>query len=61
MSSIMLRSQGYVLTTRSLYPNAPGAIGHTRGGAESIMVDPATHLRLGANDLRSPDSAAEGW
>jgi gamma-glutamyltranspeptidase/glutathione hydrolase len=57
----LLRSQGYVLTTRTLYPNAPEGSGHTWGDAESIMVDPATNLRLGANDLRSPDSAAAGW
>jgi hypothetical protein len=31
------------------------------GDAESIMVDPKTGLRLGANDLRSADSAAIGY
>ena len=33
----------------------------TWGDAETLLVDPKTGLRLGANDLRSPDSAAVGW
>ena len=39
----------------------PEAEGRTWGDAESIMIDPETGHRLGASDLRSPDSAAVGW
>jgi len=32
-----------------------------RGRRGNILIDPRTGLRLGANDWRSPDSAAVGW
>jgi gamma-glutamyltranspeptidase/glutathione hydrolase len=41
--------------------DAPEASARTWGDAETILVDPMTGLRLGANDVRSPDSAAAGW
>ncbi len=60
-SLAVLRNEGYTFTLRTLYPNAPVATGHTWGDAETILVDPQTGLAQGANDLRSPDSAAVGW
>jgi hypothetical protein len=57
----ILEKQGYTLRTRKLYPNSPEAEGRTWGDAESILIDPQTQHRLGAHDLRSPDSAAVGW
>jgi gamma-glutamyltranspeptidase / glutathione hydrolase len=60
-SAALLKAQGYDLTLRALYPNGPEVSGHTWGDAESILVDTASGLRLGANDLRSADSAALGW
>jgi gamma-glutamyltranspeptidase/glutathione hydrolase len=57
----LLQKQGHRLATRKLYPNSPEAEGHTWGDAESILIDAATGHRLGAHDLRSPDSAAVGW
>jgi gamma-glutamyltranspeptidase/glutathione hydrolase len=57
----LLRGDGYTFTLRTLYPNAPESTAHTWGDAETIEVDPKTGLRLGANDPRSPDSAAVGW
>lgn len=57
----LLRNEGYTFMLRTLYPNAPPDTAHTRGAAETILVDPHTGLRRGANDLRSPDSAALGW
>jgi gamma-glutamyltranspeptidase / glutathione hydrolase len=57
----LLTKEGYSLSTRTLYPNAPEEIAHTWGDAETILIDPKTGLRLGANDLRSPDSGAIGW
>jgi gamma-glutamyltranspeptidase / glutathione hydrolase len=60
-SAELLRGEGYTLATRTLYPNAPEASARTWGDAETILVDPKTSLRLGANDLRNPDSAAVGW
>jgi gamma-glutamyltranspeptidase / glutathione hydrolase len=57
----LLRKEGYSFTLRTLYPNAPADTAHTWGDAESILIDPATGMRLGANDPRSPDSAAVGW
>ena len=35
--------------------------GSYQGGAETIMVDPKTNLRLGAADPRKPDSKAVGY
>jgi gamma-glutamyltranspeptidase/glutathione hydrolase len=60
-SIALLRNEGYTFTLRTLYPNAPPDTAHTWGDAETILVDPRTGLRRGANDLRSPDSAAVGW
>jgi gamma-glutamyltranspeptidase/glutathione hydrolase len=60
-SMALLRQEGHVLQARRLYDNAPEASARTWGDAETILVDPHTNLRLGANDLRSPDSAAAGW
>jgi gamma-glutamyltranspeptidase / glutathione hydrolase len=57
----MLRNEGYTFTLRTLYPNAPPDTAHTWGDAETILVDPRTGLRRGANDLRSPDLTAVGW
>ena len=54
----LLRAKGHTLATRKLYPNDPEASARTWGDAESILIDPATGIRLGANDSRSPDSAA---
>jgi gamma-glutamyltranspeptidase/glutathione hydrolase len=60
-SAALLRGEGYTLSVRTLYPNAPESSARTWGDAESILIDPMTGLRLGANDVRSPDSAAAGW
>jgi hypothetical protein len=60
-SMAVLRNEGYTFMLRMLYPNAPAATAHTWGYAETILVDPHTGLPQGANDLRSPDSAAVGW
>jgi gamma-glutamyltranspeptidase / glutathione hydrolase len=60
-SIALLKNEGYHFTLRTLYPNAPESTAHTWGDAETILADPVTGLRLGANDLRSPDSAAVGW
>lgn len=57
----LLTAEGHALASRKLYPNAPEAEARTWGDAESILIDPRTNLRLGARDLRSPDSAAIGW
>jgi len=60
-SVAILRSFGHQLGSRRLYENAPEAEGRTWGDAESILVDPGSGLRLGANDIRSADSAAIGF
>jgi len=57
----LLKAQGYRLATRRTYANATEEEGRNQGDAESIMVDPASALRLGASDPRSPDSAAVGY
>lgn len=54
----LLRAKGHTLATRKLYPNDPEASARTWGDAESILIDPTTGIRQGANDSRSPDSAA---
>lgn len=56
----LLRAKGHVLTSRKLYPNDPEAAARTWGDAESILIDPKTGVRFGANDPRSADSAARG-
>jgi gamma-glutamyltranspeptidase/glutathione hydrolase len=60
-SAELMRSRGHVLAPRKLYPNDPEAAARYWGDAESILVDAETGLRLGASDLRSPDSAAVGY
>jgi gamma-glutamyltranspeptidase/glutathione hydrolase len=60
-SAALLRAEGYTLSVRTLYPNAPESSARTWGDAETILIDPMTGSRLGANDVRSPDSAAAGW
>ncbi len=57
----LLKAQGYHLATRRTYANASEEEGRNQGDAESIMIDPDSGLRLGANDPRSPDSAAVGY
>jgi gamma-glutamyltranspeptidase/glutathione hydrolase len=57
----ILKAQGYHLATRRTYSNATAAEGRNMGDAESIMVDPRTGTRMGANDIRSADSAAVGY
>jgi len=57
----LLRAEGHAIALRRLYPNEPEASARTWGDAESILVDPGTGLRLGANDLRGADSGAVGW
>jgi gamma-glutamyltranspeptidase/glutathione hydrolase len=57
----LLRAEGHELSLRKLYPNDPEAAARNWGDAESILVEPGTGRRLGANDLRSPDSGAVGW
>lgn len=56
-----LQAMGHRFAVSRVYANAPEAEGRNMGDAESIMIDPKTSLRLGANDPRSPDSAAVGW
>ncbi len=60
-SVALLQSMGHRLASSRLYANAPEADGRSMGDAESIMIDPQTGKRLGANDPRSPDSAAVGY
>jgi gamma-glutamyltranspeptidase/glutathione hydrolase len=57
----LLVAQGYRLGTRRTYANIAEDEGRNQGDAESIMVDPKSGTRLGANDLRSADSAAVGY
>jgi hypothetical protein len=57
----MLVAQGYRLGTRRTYANIAEDEGRNQGDAESIMVDPNSGTRLGANDPRSADSAAVGY
>jgi gamma-glutamyltranspeptidase / glutathione hydrolase len=57
----LLKGEGHAHAVRTLYPNAPEAGALTWGDAEPILIDPQTGFRLGANDLRSPDSAAIAW
>jgi gamma-glutamyltranspeptidase/glutathione hydrolase len=57
----MLVAQGYRLGTRRTYANIAEDEGRNQGDAESIMIDPKSGMRLGANDPRSADSAALGY
>ncbi len=57
----LLKAQGYKLATRRTYENATEEEGRNQGDAESIMIDPQSGLRLGANDPRGADSAAIGY
>lgn len=56
-----LRAMGHHFAASRLYANAPEAEGRNMGDAESIMIDPKTGMKLGANDPRSADSAAVGY
>ncbi len=56
----LLESKGHRLSNRKLYPNDPEAAARSWGDGETILIEPQTGRRLGANDLRSPDSAAVG-
>ena len=51
----ILKSLGHSFKERASYEGA------YQGDAETIMVDPETHLRLGASDLRRGDSKAVGY
>jgi gamma-glutamyltranspeptidase / glutathione hydrolase len=57
----LLKAEGYSLSLRTLYPNAPEASALSWGDAESILVDPRSGMLQGANDPRSPDSASAGY
>ena len=57
----ILQKEGRAMMARKLYTSSPEAEGRTWGDAESIKIDPANGHRLGAHDLRSPDSGAVGW
>ena len=58
-----LKSKGHTVTLTTIYGDDPLRAPYRRywGDAESIMVDPTTGRRLGANDPRSFDSAAVGY
>ncbi|HRE82049.1 MAG TPA: gamma-glutamyltransferase [Opitutaceae bacterium] len=60
-SVTLLQNKGHTLTARKLYPNDPEASARHWGDAESILIDPKTGIRRGANDLRSSDSAVIGY
>jgi len=51
----ILKSLGHSFKERASYEGA------YQGDGETIMVDPQTHLRLGASDLRRGDSKAVGY
>ena len=51
----ILKSLGHSFKERASYEGA------YQGDGETIMVDPETHLRLGASDLRRGDSQAVGY
>jgi len=51
----ILKSLGHSFKERASYEGA------YQGDGETIMVDPETHLRLGASDLRRGDSKAVGY
>jgi gamma-glutamyltranspeptidase/glutathione hydrolase len=50
-----LRAMGYAVKERKSYEGA------YQGDAETVMIDPQSHLRLGAADPRKPDSRALGY
>ena len=56
-----LAAKGHRFGQRRLYENVPVDEGRNQGDAESIMIDPKSGARLGANDIRSADSAAVGY
>lgn len=60
-SQVLLEAKGHVLTSRKLYPNDPEAAARSWGDGETVRVDLKTGRLQGANDLRSPDSAAVGY
>ena len=51
----MLIARGHTVRERSSYEGA------YQGDAETIAIDPKTHLRLGAADPRKPDARAVGY
>lgn len=51
----LLRAKGHTLRERQSYEGA------YQGDGETVALDPATGLRLGAADPRKPDSAARGY
>ena len=59
-----LRARGHSVVLRNLYdeqlPNPPRSE-YLQGDAETIMIDPQTHHRLGAADPRQPDAKAIGY
>jgi gamma-glutamyltranspeptidase/glutathione hydrolase len=57
----LLAAKGHRFGQRRIYQNVPEDEGRNQGDAETIMIDPRTGLRLGANDVRSADSAAAGF
>ncbi len=53
-----LRAKGHDLRVRRLYSNEAPRWAGTQGSAETIVVDPATGLRVGVPDNRRPGCAA---
>ena len=59
-----LRARGHTVALRNLYDEQmlnPPRTEYLQGDAETIMIDPKTHHRLGAADPRQPDSRALGY
>ncbi len=57
----ILVEKGHLIGGQKLYSQDSEAAARRWGDAESILIDPATGHRLGANDLRNPDSGAAGY
>jgi len=56
-----LQAKGHAVGGKRLYVQDTAASARRWGDAESILIDPASGLRLGASDPRSADSAAVGY
>lgn len=59
-----LRARGHSVVLRNLYDEQllnPPRSEYLQGDAETIMIDPTTHHRLGAADPRQPDAKAIGY
>jgi gamma-glutamyltranspeptidase/glutathione hydrolase len=56
-----LSAKGHLLGGKKLYVQDPSSQARRQGDAESILIDPASGLRLGATDPRSADSGAAGY